>query len=507
MADTPLPPNAVFTLIPQPGIKRDGTVLDSEHCSDGQWVRFQRGQAKKMGGYRQMTDAMAYECNKVMTWANLGLVSVFGFSQSKIEALIVNSQLVGGPVVDRTPAGFTSDVNNLWSADTQYDDAVGSQNTIIVAHCSSSLTNIDDTTTSQPYWAIADDTTQFQTITDAPAVSGGVFCLPPYTVLYGSNGDVHWSDANQPQVWEGSTNPGDAGGDRVTGAKIVKGLPMQAGRPAALLWSLDSVIRMDYVGGPAVFSFSTITSKSSVLSQNSIIDYDGVFYWIGMDRFLYFDSNVQELPNNMNSNFFFDNLNYEHRQKVWAMKNTKFGEIWWFFPKGSSTECNHAVIYNIREKTWYDCALSRSAGVYSSLLPNPIMSTRLGEMYQHEFGHDAIIGQAQQAIHSFYTTNDFGFPTGGIGSSPQGVTNWTRLTRVEPDFIQSGELRLTVLSKEFARSPAVTAGIFNFSDTDERIDMRVQARQIQLQWSSFEVGGHYEAGRVIIHTELGDVRN
>ena len=39
-----------FVLVPQPGIKRDGTLLEGENCSDGQWVRFQRGKAKKIGG-------------------------------------------------------------------------------------------------------------------------------------------------------------------------------------------------------------------------------------------------------------------------------------------------------------------------------------------------------------------------------------------------------------------------------------------------------------------------
>ena len=33
-----------------PGIKRDGTRFDGEFYPDGQWVRFQRGLPRKMGG-------------------------------------------------------------------------------------------------------------------------------------------------------------------------------------------------------------------------------------------------------------------------------------------------------------------------------------------------------------------------------------------------------------------------------------------------------------------------
>jgi len=293
----------VYTLTPQPGIKRDGTLLEGEFCSDGEWVRFQRGKAKKMGGYRRITDQMKGPVSKFLLWSRKDLNACASFSTQGIETVLVDNNLIGNDLIDRTPAGFTTRDTNQWTVATQYDDAVGTQGTIIVAHCNQSLNNIDDDTASKPYWALANSSSsQFATITDAPSVSGGVFSVNPYTILYGSDGLVAWSDVNQPQVYSGSTNPGDAGADRVTGAKIVCGLPLRSARPAAMLWSLDSVLRMDWVGGSAIWQFSNLSSESSVLSQNGIISYDGMFFWIGVDRFMYFDSAVKELPNDMNQN-------------------------------------------------------------------------------------------------------------------------------------------------------------------------------------------------------------
>ncbi|MEG7750677.1 hypothetical protein U2087_15640, partial [Listeria monocytogenes] len=80
-------------------------------------------------------------------------------------------------------------------------------------------------------------------------------------------------------------------------------------------------------------------------------------FWCGLDRLVSYNGVVQDVPNTMNSNFFFDNLNYDHATKVFAFKVPRFGEIWWCFPKGASTECNHAVIFNVRENTWYDTPL------------------------------------------------------------------------------------------------------------------------------------------------------
>lgn len=585
--------DAVFTISTQPGIRRDGTVVDGNFYSDGEWVRFQRGRPKKIKGYRRVSNQLTGIPSKILIWSKQALNAVYSFSPSKIEMVQIDNNGIGNSVVDRTPTGYTAAGSVMWSADTQYDAAVGSTATIVVAHASSSGTNIDDATDTKPYWATADGSGVFATINDAPAVSGGVFSIAPYTVCHGHDGFIAWSDANQPQVWSTSTVPGDAGAARVTGSKIVKGLPLRSGAgPSALLWSLDSVIRMEYIGGGAIFRFSTLSAQSSILAQNSVIEYDGSYFWIGVDRFMYFDSVVKELPNSMNQNYFFDNLNYAYRQKVWATKVPRFGEIWWFYPRGSATECSHAIIFNIREKTWYDVELARANGSYSNALHFPMFVgnsaeidtpvvwanqpwtrstttatvTRIAHgiangstidvsvtsddtaiilgtktitsvtadtftfdclnagsasgtisfdtvaqtygLYAHEQGFDAIVGDNQTAIRSSFTTSNFGYPTGGVQDSPQGVNNWTRLTRVEPDFVQTGDMSLQVLGYEFASAAADATGtIYPFTATDGKVDMREQHRYILLKFESNVVGGTYEMGKIIVHTELGDLRS
>ena len=514
MADQMNADEVVFTLTPQPGIKRDGTLLEGENCTDGQWVRFQRGKAKKMGGYKRITEGLAGPINKMMLWSRKYLNSAITFSASGIETLLLDNNLIGNDIHDRTPVGFVINPLNIWSADTQYDDAVGTTGTIVVAHCSQSMGNIDDDTASKPVWALADSSDSiFQEITDAPAVSGGVFCIPPYTILHGSDGLVAWSDVNQPQVWSTSTIPGDAGADRVTGAKIVAGLPIRAGQLAGLLWSLDSVLRMDYVGGQAIWRFSTVSSQSSIIAQNSVIEYDGTYFWIGVDRFLYFDTSVKELPNDLNQNWFFDHLNYAMKQKIWVTKIPRFGEIIWFYPRDNSTECNAAIVFNVRLKTWYDFSLSRSAGFYSQVRHFPLWVGSQPEpsgtygLYQHEVGLNAVVGDTEFAIQSYYTTQNFGLPTGGIADAPQGANRWTRLTRVEPDFIQQEEMTMSVLGYEFAQAPAEPEVPYIFSPNTGKIDTREQQRHILLKFESNILNGFYEAGKVIIHTEPGDNRS
>jgi hypothetical protein len=209
-------------------------------------------------------------------------------------------------------------------------------------------------------------------------VSGGVVSLHPYVVVYGDNGLLRNCSAGDPTDW----NSADANEVNVATGKIVKGLPVRGGSnsPSGLFWSLDSLVRMSYIGGvgtPAQYwRYDIISSQTSILSSQCVIEYDGIYYWIGVDRFLLYNGVVKEVPNNMNQNYFFDNLNYSQSQKVWVTKVPRFGEVWCYFPSGDSEECNDAIIYNTRENTWYDSGTAlgarRSAGYFSQVFRFPV---------------------------------------------------------------------------------------------------------------------------------------
>jgi len=68
-----------------------------------------------------------------------------------------------------------------------------------------------------------------------------------------------------------------------------------------------------------------LTSDSSILSSDCVVDYDGVFYWAGVDRFLMFNGVVREVPNTMNLNYFYEGLNQAERSKVFAFKVPRYG--------------------------------------------------------------------------------------------------------------------------------------------------------------------------------------
>lgn len=436
------------------------------------------------------------------------------------------------------------------------------------------------------------------------SVSGGVVVLHPYTFVYGNNGLIKNSGAGNPSDF---ASP-DANETNVASTKIVKGLPVRGGSnsPSGLFWSLDSLIRVSYnpttvtIGGTnstLYWRYDIITSQSSILSSQCVIEYDGIYYWIGVDRFLMYNGVVKEVPNPMNQNYFFDNLNYSAREKVYASKVPRFGEIWWFYPRGDSTECNDAIIYNVRENCWYDVGEAlgarRTAGYFSQVFHYPVNAgyeinatggiqegsiidagsgytdgvyeyvsltggsgtgavatitvaggvvtdvVILGKginyevddqltasipggsnfiyivtyiqsyvsLFQHEIGTNAVFQSNEVAIESYFETNNLGWVTGGPAQqSLMGDNYWLRCERVEPDFVQSGDMQLYITGRPYAQADDETSSPYTFSPDTHKIDMREQRREMRLKFVSNTLNGDYQLGYLILTVDIGDVR-
>jgi hypothetical protein len=226
---------------------------------------------------------------------------------------------------------------------------------------------------------------------------------------------------------------------------------------------------------------------------------------------------VQEIPNPMNQNWFFDNLNYTQRQKVWAWKVPRYGEIWWFYPRGSATECTDAIIYNVREKTWYDAGQSihaqRSSGYFSQVFKYPVAggTEDIGggytKLWQHEVGVDVVDGPSVSAIDSYFTTHDLSWVTGNPAQEvPIGDNFWSRLERVEPDFLQDQEMTMYIIGRPYAQAADVTTGPYTFDANTTKIDLKEQRRELRLKFESNIIGGDYQMGRILLSLDMGDVR-
>jgi hypothetical protein len=499
----------------KPGIQRDGTTFDSDCWTDGKWTRFQRGRPRKMGGYVEIQQFNNIQRGVYMVPYSPNFNAYFGDYKSLSYLTLPRSGLP--PVtnlIDRTPAFFRADLNNDWIFGTMYDGA--SNNAILVAHAAPNLYTIDSPVETPIYYGNLLGSTPL--IPTALQASGGVVVVSPFIVGYGNYGNITFSAALDPT----NINPDIPNDLRVTSQKIVYGLPTRGGNssPAAIFWSLDSVIRMTNVGNDTFTpSFDTVTSESSILSSRGVIEYDGLYFWAGIDRFLVYNGTVSEVPNDKSINYFFDNLNYAQSQKVWATKVPRFGEIWWHFPKGDSMECNHAIVYNLRDNTWYDTEIHRSDGYFNQTFSKPLWcdseqnDNGTYSVWMHETGVDKVyLDQTVVTIPAYIESSAISFVATDASGQRAGIDKLVNFERFEPDFVQSGSMTLSVGGKEYANSTAITPETADFTSDTTKIDVHVQVRELTIRLDSpsinnpTEVGNDFQMGQCLVVLGLGDTR-
>lgn len=494
----------LYPIVSQAGIKRDGTILTGNYYIDGQWCRFMRGLPRKMGGFRQVVGTLpriVRDTYIVPFSPNFNVY--FGDSDTLVYQAIDQFGTTLGGIVDRTPAGFIADPNNIWQFTLMFSELTN--NVQLIAHAAPNLENIDNNVDRPIYEGNIGGGGPLTPT--GISVSGGVVAIGPFLFMYGSDGRIKISRANNPTVILNEVRQG--------GQKIVYGLPIRAGNssPGGLFWSLNTLIKATLVSTTPepIFAFDTITDQSSILSSSSVIEYDGKVFWAGVDRFLVYNGIVQEVPNQMNLLYFYQNLNFSQRQKVWATKVPEFGEIWWFYPFGNAIECNKAVIYNIRENSWYDTDISRSSGYYEQVFADPIWTSNDGpapySAWIHEIGNDQDIGGNLTAIPSFFETGDVAWVAVGPTGNWVGQDRWVDLERIEPDFWQqTNEILLTVNGREFANSPVESSAPISLLPDTTKSDIREQRRYMTLRFDSNNVGGFYELGQTLLQLRFGDAR-
>lgn len=510
-AQTPTNPRKLVPIMSKSGVKRDGTQFDNLSLhTDSLWCRWQRGRARKMRGYKMISNQFTYPSRGCFGYTRDGQYFFNSGTNGNLEVQRFDPAGNGESFIDRTPAGFVNDPNNMWQFDIQYDAV--SNNANLIAHAAPNLTDIDSSTQQLIYYGDAFANTPLMPIA-ASQVAGGAVSLYPYLFGLDADGGVIWSVVNTPSDMTGI----GSGSARVTGRKIICGRGTRGGpgvNPAGLLFALDAIVRVTFSGGSTVFNFDRIASKGySILSSQCVVEYDSIYYWPGQDRFLSFNGVVQELPCNTHTNFFFDNLNFAQRQKVRGTYNPRWGEIQWLAPLFGATECNWMLIYNVREQTWYDTPLSRIMGEHNEVFPNPVLfdNTESGDgktqLWMHDFGTDQINGQSVQAVQSFYQTELYTALSPILQNVTGGDDVTIRVSQIMPDFRnQSGDLKITLTGQKYAQSDPDEFKILSCPPKTEKLDFQFQSRMFTIKVESNVAGGDFEAGMPMMLVQKGSVR-
>lgn len=517
-------------LLYKPGISRDGTNFQDEYCTDGNWIRFVSGKIRKMKGQAEVIsqNVLPDGITSMDIYSTTAGARLFCTTDNEIWMYPFDTATnTLGAAVNATPVGIAPNVNRTWQS-----IKFTRQGQPCIAYLATyNKTNIDSNTAGQLYWKSLNDNNRFvlSNITgpNANNVTGGIMYSAPFIFLYGSNGALLRSRTADPLNFDG----GDSGYDSLCENKLLFGANIRGGSnaPSLLFWTANSVIYLTNVADPnnanlpVNFQKEVVTENSSVLSPRGIVQYDSMFFWLGTDRIFNYNSIVDTVPNTINAQWFFDNIDINKRQKVFGYKITRYGEIRWAFPEivnnGNAAIGNtRELVYNVRENSWYDTVISRTCyatyvntGVTYSF-GDSVTGVNYRRIWKHEEGYvENRVGAANTLIRSFFTTPWYGFVTFNPAKSGVGLDKYIVLDQIEPDFpsenrINGDNLNFIFSTKKYASSFVVNSDAFNYdlgNGNPGKIDFRIQGRFIQI---TTVCDYDYIVGTVLINFKEGDAQ-
>ena len=461
------------------GVYRNGT----EYQSAGRWydsnlVRWFENTLRPWGGWRKRsTSQMTGVSRGMLTWrTNSDERYIAAGTPTKLYAMSE-----GGVLKDITPTTFTTGITDA-TLKTGYGYGTYGSSAYGVARPDLGAI-IPATTWSMDSWgeylvacSSADGQllewqlgfttpTKAVAITNAPTSCEAVMTTAErFVFALGASGNprkVSWCDQENNTVWTPSaTNQaGDFELNSVGSLKCGKRV-----RGINLLFTDVDVHAATYIGLPYVYSFEKAGSGCGVISSQAVAAIDTAAIWMSKSGFWVYDGYVKPLVSDV-GDYIFQNINYNQSSKVYAVHNSKYGEIIWFYPSSASNENDSYVVYNYREGHWAIGSLARTAGTDRGVFTNPLMISSDGYIYEHEVGftYDGSTPYAESGPYE-------------IGNGD----NIMSVRRVIPDEQTLGEVVVSFKTRMYPMATETTYGPYSAA---QPTDVRFAARQVKVRYT------------------------
>jgi hypothetical protein len=324
-------------------------------------------------------------------------------------------------------------------------------------------------------------------ITNAPINNVGLIVTQErFLFALGAGGNprsVAWSDQENNTVWTASST--NQAGDfeiatvgSIQCAKRVRG--------ATIIFTDVDVHTATYIGPPYIYSFDRVGTSCGTISKQAVAVTDNSCYWMSKSGFWVYDGFIKPLPSDV-GDYVFKNINLQQATKVYAIHNSSYGEIWWFYPSSSSSEIDSYVTYNYREGHWSVGVLSRTCGTDRGIFANPLMVSADGYVYEHEVG----FAYDSQSIYAESGPVDI-----GAGDRMLSVTGMI------PDENTLGDVKASFSTKFYPTGTQYSYGPYTMANPTS---IRLTGRQVAVKIEGNTLSD-WRVGVIRFDTKLGSLR-
>ena len=467
---------ALIPLDIPPGQYRNGTDFQSSNrWRDASLVRWQDGSMRPVGGWTiRKANAFAAAPRAMLSWLdNSNDTYLAGATYNKL--YYVNPSHT---VYDITPSGLTSGNLNA-SLNLGYGGGFYGYGNWSTAPTSSGIYQEATTWSLDTFgqyllacsskdgkiyeWQLNSGVVA-QVVANAPVNNNAIVVTEErFVFALGAGGNprkVQWCDQENNTSWTPAATNQAGDYELQTVGQIMCGLRM---RGRTLILTDNDAHVANYSGAPFVYGFERVGTACGVSSRRGAVAIDEGAFWMGRKGFFQFDGSVaSEMPCEV-SDYVFDDMNVSQISKVYAVHNSQHGEIWWFYPSGTSNENDRYVALDYKEGHWSTGELDRTAGVDTGVFSNPIWADASGNLYNQETGY----------------THGSTKPYAESGSISLGNgDNIMKVTQLIPDEKTQGQVEVTFKTRFYPNDSETSHGAFTLGNPT---DVRFQGRQVRIK--------------------------
>ena len=465
------------------GVYRNGTDLQSMgRWRDANLVRWIDGTMRPVGGWRKRSDtAGANKLRGMLTW--LDNIADRWIASGSLDKLYIWN--ASGTQFDITPAGLVAGREDALAFTGYGGNAFGAYGYGVARPDISRIQpatswdldtwgeylvacNADD---GKIYEWQLDTGTPAAVVANAPVSNEGIVVTEErFLFALGASGNprlVQWSDREDNTTWTPSATNEAGDLELNTSGAIMKGLTV---RGQTLILTTRDAHAATYIGPPYVYGIERVGTSCGLAAKQAAVVVDAGAFWMGANAFYAFQGNgVQELQSDV-SDYVFNDMNKAQVSKAFAMSNSMFGEITWFYPSSSSTENDRYATFNYVEGTWYTGNLDRTAGYDRGAFRQPMMASATDrKIYEHEIGFD------YGGLSPFAETGPF-----MVGTGDQVMS----ITEMLPDEKTQGDVDVTFKTRFYPNGIERDYGPYNMSNptslrfTGRQVRMRVDGQRL-----------------------------
>lgn len=486
----------------QPGMLRNGTEYEqSNRWRDGSLMRWSEGSLRPVGGWTDFTDS-----SNQMNAAPRGMHGWRANDASNNIAAGTYNKLYyissSGNLTDITPATLTAGREDA-SQNTGYGG--GYYNTGNYNEPRQPTATYEPATTwSLDNWGeylvacSSDDGKLWEwqldvnsnaaLLSNAPTNNTALIVTEErFIFALGAGGNprkVQWCDREDNTTWA-ATATNEAGDIELQSSGSIQCAARVRGR-TIILTDTDAHLAT-YQGPPYVYGFERVGSACGTDSPKSLVAVDQMAFWMGQKGFFVFDGAIVSELNCDVSDYIFRDINTNQISKVYGVHNSRYSEVWWFYPSEGSGENDRYITFDYKDKVWAFGALSRTSAIDIGILRNPVWATADGELYFHEFG--------------FNHGGDACFVESGPISLGNG-DNIMKVNQLIPDEETQGEVTATFKTRFHPNDTERSYGSFTMANPTS---VRFQGRQVRVRYDSV-VNSDFRVGTMRINVEPGGRR-